>query len=178
MKVKTFVLGVALVVSAFGLNGAAAQDAVPRVALHNDWSVFNPAGQRECFVASAPTVTSAQRNNQPVQVRRSEIRLYISNRPSENVRNEVAFNSGYPFRDGSTVNVVIGTDAYELFTEGEWAWPATPEDDVSIVASMRRGAQAVITGLSSRGTTTIDTFSLIGFSAALDDANTRCFGGQ
>ena len=171
-------LGVALVVSAFGLNDAAAQDAVPRVALHNDWSVFNPSDQNECFVASAPTSTTAQRNNQPVQVRRGEIRLYISNRPSESVRNEVAFNSGYPFRDGSTVNVAIGSDGYELFTEGEWAWPANAEDDVKIVAAMRRGAQAIITGLSTRGTTTVDSFSLIGFSAALDDANARCFGGQ
>lgn len=76
------------------------------------------------------------------------------------------------------MNVAIGSDGYELFTEGEWAWPANAEDDVKIVAAMRRGAQAIITGLSTRGTTTVDSFSLIGFSAALDDANARCFGGQ
>jgi hypothetical protein len=32
----------------------------------------------------------------------------------------------------------------------------------------------VVTGVSSRGTTTKDTFSLLGFTAALDEAERRC----
>jgi hypothetical protein len=43
-----------------------------------------------------------------------------------------------------------------------------------MVAAMRAGAQAVVTGVSSRGTTTIDTFSLMGFTAALDAARAAC----
>jgi hypothetical protein len=39
---------------------------------------------------------------------------------------------------------------------------------------MRRGAEAKVTGLSTRGTTTIDTFSLIGFTAAVTEAEERC----
>jgi hypothetical protein len=39
---------------------------------------------------------------------------------------------------------------------------------------MKRGAEAVVTGVSGRGTTTIDTFSLLGFTAAIEDAETRC----
>ena len=157
-------------------TGALAQEAVPRVALHNDWSVFNPTEPLECFIASAPTSNAATREGQPVQVRRGDIRFYISSRPGESVRNEVAFTGGYPYRDGSTVNVEIGSDSFELFTEGEWAWPATSDEDGRLIDAMRRGSTAVVTGISSRGTTTIDTFSLIGFSAAIDDANARCFG--
>lgn len=162
---------------ALGLSGGAmAQDAVDRVALHSDWSVFNPTDPLECFIASAPMSNAATRQGKPVQVRRDDIRFYISSRPSASVSNEIAFTGGYPYKDGSTVTVEIAGQTYELFTEGEWAWPATPEDDAKLIAAMRRGSKAIVTGLSSRGTTTIDTFSLIGFTAALRDSNSRCAG--
>jgi invasion protein IalB len=61
-----------------------------------------------------------------------------------------------------------------MFTQGEWAWPANPADDAKIVAAMKRGANATLVGVSSRGTQTKDTFSLTGFTAAVDDAQKRC----
>ena len=39
---------------------------------------------------------------------------------------------------------------------------------------MKRGAEAVLTARSSRGTQTVDTFSLLGFTAAVEDAEERC----
>ena len=39
---------------------------------------------------------------------------------------------------------------------------------------MRRGSTAKVTGTSARGTTTEDTFSLSGFTAAVEDAEARC----
>jgi hypothetical protein len=41
---------------------------------------------------------------------------------------------------------------------------------------MKRGAKAVITAQSERGTVTKDTFSLKGFTAAVTDAEKRCAG--
>lgn len=153
----------------------AAQEEVPRVALYTDWSVFNPTDPLECFIASAPTSTEARKNGEiRNDVKRGDIRLYIASRPNDNTTNEIAFTGGYPFRDGSTVSMKIGNETFELFTEGEFSWPASPEEDQKIIASMRRGAKAVVTGVSSRGTTTIDTFSLIGFTDALKDATERC----
>ena len=46
--------------------------------------------------------------------------------------------------------------------------------DKEIITAMKRGAKAVITGRSSRGTKTEDTFSLKGFTAAVEDASKRC----
>ncbi len=153
-----------------------AQEEVPRVALYTDWSVFNPSNPKECFIASAPTKTEAVRNGQSVDVRRDAIRLYVASRPGDGTKNEIAFTGGYPFRDGSVVAVKIGNESFELFTEGEFAWPASPAEDTKIIDSMQRGAQAVVSGVSSRGTTTVDTFSLIGFTDALKDSNARCEG--
>ena len=44
----------------------------------------------------------------------------------------------------------------------------------AIVAALRRGSTATVTGVSARGTTTVDTFSLSGFTAAVGDAEKRC----
>ena len=88
----------------------------------------------------------------------------------------VSFTGGYPFASGSTVNMNISGSEFELFTEGEWAWPATTADDAKIIAAMKRGADATLTARSSRGTQTKDTFSLLGFTAAVEDAAKRCGG--
>lgn len=177
MAIRTTVYGWALaaLVSAAPL-GVLAQDAVPRSALHTDWSVFSVNEPQECFIASAPTNTVAKRNGKKVSARRGEIRFYVTSRPGDNVRDEVAFTGGYPYKDGSTVTIEIGNDGFELFTDGEWAWPASADEDRKIIASMRRGAKAIISGVSARGTTTVDTFSLIGFTAALEESATQCFG--
>ena len=45
---------------------------------------------------------------------------------------------------------------------------------LKIVTAMKRGTEAVLTARSERGTQTKDTFSLLGFTAAIEDAETRC----
>ncbi len=89
-------------------------------------------------------------------------------------KQEVAFTGGYPFAQGSTVTVEIAGQDYQLFTEGEWAWPAGEGEDAEIVAAMKNGVEAVLTGASSRGTQTEDTFSLMGFTEAMTEAAARC----
>jgi invasion protein IalB len=149
-----------------------------RVAVHTDWSVFTPSNPRECYIVSPPTASVARRNNQVVQVERGDIRLFITFRPEDNVSGEVSFTSGYPFRDGSTVRLQVGNETFTLGTgSGEadrWAWPASAQEDARLIAAFRRGSDARVTGVSSRGTTTEDTFSLMGFTAALNDAEARC----
>ena len=71
------------------------------------------------------------------------------------------------------IEFVDGTE-FELITEGEWAWPATEGEDLKVVAAMKRGTEAVLTARSERGTQTKDTFSLLGFTAALAEAEKRC----
>ena len=61
-----------------------------------------------------------------------------------------------------------------LFTDDEWAWPETPEEDAGIVEAFRRGSEAVLTGRSERGTVTRDTFSLLGFTSSLEEAQRLC----
>ena len=98
----------------------------------------------------------------------------IPRKPAEGVNGQVTFTGGYPFADNSTVTLDVGGTQYTMFTEGEWAWPASPEEDARIVEALRGGSEAVLTGQSGRGTVTRDTFSLLGFTSAVDQAKTRC----
>lgn len=170
-------LGGALTIAAMLGGGVAlAQQSDNQVAVQTDWSVFVESSPRqECWAVSAPKEQVNTRNGQVVSVRRDQTLLFVTFRPGA-AAPEVSFTGGYPFADDSTVNVTIGTDTFELFTEGEWAWPATPEQDAALLAAMRRGAEAVLVGRSGRGTVTTDTFSLLGFTAATEEARRRCAG--
>ncbi|PJI93079.1 hypothetical protein BC777_1947 [Yoonia maricola] len=158
-------------------NAAAAQEESDnRVSANTDWSVFVESDPSECWAVSAPKETLNTRDGNSVDVRRGDIRLIVFHRPSENVAGQVMFTGGYPFASESTVSLQVGDTTFQMFTQGETAWPATPEDDARVVAAMKRGANAVLTGRSGRGTQTQDTFSLLGFTAAADEAANRCAG--
>ena len=153
---------------------AHAQDeSTNRVAVETAWSVFVEEDPKECWSVSSPTKTVNTRDGQVVSVRRSDILLFVTFRPGGST-GEVSFTGGYPFADGSTVELGIGGTNFDLFVDGEWAWPASASADQQIVAAMKRGADATLTARSGRGTQTKDTFSLFGFSAALDEAAGRC----
>jgi len=145
-----------------------------RVAAETDWSVFQETDPVECFGVSAPKQQVNTRDGAPVAVTRGETLLFVFYRPGEGVNGQVTFTGGYPFAPDSTVTLDISGTTFTLFTEGEWAWPASPEEDARIVEAMKRGSQAILTGVSGRGTQTQDTFSLLGFTAAIEQAQVRC----
>ena len=145
-----------------------------RVSANTDWSVFVESDPSECWAVSAPKETLNTRDGNTVDVRRGDIRLIVFYRPSEGVTGQVMFTGGYPFADGSTVGLQVGDTNFQMFTQGETAWPATAEDDAKFVAAMKRGSNAVLTARSSRGTQTQDTLSLLGFTAAVEEAENRC----
>jgi hypothetical protein len=167
-------LASAALIGVLGASGMAqAQESTNRVAAETDWSVFVEESPKECWAVSAPRETVNTRGGQPVQVRRGNILLFATYR-GDGSAPEISFTGGYPFAGDSTVGLTIGTNEFQLFVDGEWAWAASPEDDQRIFAAMRGGAEAVLTARSSRGTATRDTFSLFGFSAASDEAGRRC----
>lgn len=153
---------------------ASAQVSTNRVAADTDWSVFVEDDPKECWGVSAPKETVNTKDGEAVAVRRGDILLFVTYRPEGS--GEVSFTGGYPFADGSTVELDVSGTKFDLFTDGEWAWPASKEDDAKIVDALKAGTSVVLTARSSRGTQTQDTFSLLGISAALDEAAKRCEG--
>jgi len=170
----TSLFGRALAVAAFSLAAtlASAQESTNRVATMTDWNVFTEESPKECWGVSKPKESVNSRDGQPVSVRRGDILLFVTFRPGK--PGEISFTGGYPFASGSTVDVTVDGQPYQLFTDGEWAWPGSAEDDAKLLAALKNGTSATLTARSGRGTQTADTFSLRGFTAAMEDAEKRC----
>ena len=137
-----------------------------------DWHVraVGESNERVCWVVSLPLKWEASRQN----VKRGDIYLAVSFRPGEEVDAEVNYYAGYPLRARSRVAVRVGNRDLEMLTYQENAWGENPQQDSKLVNAFRRGRTAVVRGVSTRGTRTTDTFSLIGFTAALERAREAC----
>jgi hypothetical protein len=112
------------------------------------------------------------RDGNPIIEQRGDILLFVTFRPGQ--PGEISFTGGYPFASGSTIGMEVDGTMFELFSEGDWAWPGTPEDDIKILATMKNGSNARLTGKSDSGTQIQDTFSLLGFTNAMEEASKRC----
>jgi hypothetical protein len=170
----------ATAIAALAAATAAAQTVEERVGGHRDWSVYEhgSGASRVCWVASTPKRWTARRGGTDVtsSVRRGEIYLNVAVRPGQGVSNEASFIAGYPLREDAAVRVSIAGNNFEMFSQGETAWLENADADGRMVAAMKAGVEAQVVGTSSRGTQTTDTFSLLGFTAALEDAQRLCGG--
>jgi hypothetical protein len=155
---------------------SAQEESTNRVDANTDWSVFEEADPKQCWAVSSPKETVNTRDGRVVAVRRGDILLFVSYLPSEEVAGQVSFTGGYPFQEGSTVSLEISGRTFDLFTSGEMAWARDTAADAEIIEAMKQGADAILTGVSSRGTSTKDTFSLFGFTASVEEAAARCAG--
>lgn len=155
-----------------GAAPAVAQDDSPV------WTVFVQANPTQCWITATPNGTVATRGDQDVSnaISRDEALFYISFWPADERLAEVSYTGGYQFAVDSVVTVVIGDATFDLFTDGPTAWAGSPQDDARIIEAMRDATEAVVTATSTRGTQVVDTFSLQGFGAAMDDAQVRCTG--
>ena len=148
-----------------------------------DWQIYQTASdcpQKECGASSSPVNTVNTRGGRTVQVRRGTIKLFVTATALNSADSAlVSFNSGYPFADDSDVLAAIDNATEFTFQIGpeaanaEWAWPL-PTDDDRLVEAMKRGGRIILSGTSGRGTNTRDTFSLKGFTAALENAVKLC----
>jgi hypothetical protein len=145
-----------------------------RVGVKTDWSVFQELDPKECWAVAEPKKTVNTKDKRVVSVKRSAILLMVVYKPAEKVTGQVVFTGGYTFAEGSFVDLNIDGVKFQLIPDGEWAWPEDSGADSKVVEAMKRGKSAVLSARSSRGTITKDTFSLLGFTAAVDDAAKRC----
>ena len=170
-SVKTIIAFVCITLSTQAISQETSSN---KVADKTDWAIFVEDNPKECWSVSKPKETINTRDGRIVSVKRGDILLFVNFRPESKVNGQLSFTGGYPFAGRSNVTLNVDGTNFALFTEGEWAWARSDEDDVEIIKAMKKGAKAILTAKSSRGTKTQDTFSLLGFTAALEDAEKRC----
>lgn len=158
------------------LAGAAVAQEAETPEVETDWYVYVADDGSECFAMSSPQDARFFRDGAEVTANTDPPYLTVVYRPAEGAEGQVAYHGGYPFDTERTVEVTVGAEAHELFTEETWAWPANPEADAALIRSMKSSAQVELSAFSSRGTNVVHEFSLLGFTAAVEEAERRCAG--
>ena len=140
-----------------------------------DWGAYTatPGGKKVCFALAKPSSSSDVPANRRTAA--NIVYMFISTRPSEKVKDEVSvLVTGYQFKPSAEASLSIGTSPFAMYTQNDGAWIKNASDEKSIVDQMRKGADATVKATTSRGTQTIDTFSLKGIAQALDRVAQEC----
>lgn len=131
---------------------------------YNDWSVLRQetdAG-RLCYITSEPIEKKGDYDKK----NRGETRVFVTHGPGKAERDVVSIVAGYIFEKQSEVELNIDGIKQSFFTLEDRAWSFTQDEDKKIIRNMKRGNKLTIKGVSSRGNTTIDLYSLSGFTKA------------
>ena len=118
-----------------------------------------------CYIGSAPTkieIPEGKTRGDPY------ILVYRINKNPEAI---IQIYAGYNYKKGESVKVKIDKKNYEFFSEDDSAWT---NDDSKIIYAMKKGVELVVTGFSSRGTKTVDTYTLNGFTASYNKLTKDC----
>ena len=86
----------------------------------------------------------------------------------------VQIEAGYDYKVGPKINVKIDKGNYEFYSTKDLPGAAWSEEDKKVIFSMKKGLKLVVTGESSRGTITNDTYTLKGFTASYNKLIEDC----
>lgn len=136
----------------------------------NDWGAYasDTAKGKVCYVLAQP------RERLPRTLNRDPGYLFVSSRPSENVRNEVSVVLGFPTKEDAEGTATIGTTSFALVTKGNAAWLKNAAEDAAFVEALRRGQSLSVKASSRRGNESTDRYVLAGFAQALDRVRREC----
>ncbi|HEX9466749.1 MAG TPA: invasion associated locus B family protein [Alphaproteobacteria bacterium] len=130
------------------------------------------ASNKICYMFARPVASD------PKGVKRSDVMLTVTHRPTAKRYDEVSFQSGYPFKQGTPVTVDVDGKKFEFFTrtdvDAEAAWAKDDASDKAVVAAMKNGKTLKVRGTSTRNTETADTFNLAGFGKAYAEIGKAC----
>jgi hypothetical protein len=139
---------------------------------YGEWGAYaaQSGGAKVCFALAKPASSQTTPPNKP----RDSVYFFVASRPAENVRNEVSVIIGYAFKPATDATVEIGPAKFALYTQNDGAWIKNAAEEARLVETMRKGADLVVTASSSRGTQSLDRYSLKGLSQALDRTAQDC----
>jgi Invasion associated locus B (IalB) protein len=152
---------------------AAAGGAEPTlIGQYGTWGAYTamPNGKKVCFALAKPSSSKTNPPNRP----RDPAYAFVSTRPAEKVTNEVSVMIGYALKPGSESTLEVGGASFAMYTQGDGLWIKNAAEEERMVEAMRKSADAVIKGVSAKGTETTDTFSLKGLAQALDRLAQDC----
>ena len=143
---------------------------IKKMGTHKDWEtyVINSDTGKVCFAQSKPVLQSPKSSPR-------EARLFISFRPGEKITNEISVTAGYEFNNKNSVIAQSGKNKYKLdLVQDGFAWMTGTKLEIKMIKTMKRGSRIMITGNTQNGSSTIDHYSLLGFTKAYNATKANC----
>ena len=121
-----------------------------------------------CFIGSLPI-----KSDIPEGKKRGKtyVLVYRINKSPDAI---VQIEAGYPYDQNKIVEVKIDKSLYKFSSEEETPETAWTNKDKEVIYAMKKGIGLTIFGISSRGTKTVDTYTLKGFTAAYSKLINDC----
>ena len=135
-----------------------------------NWETFTVTenNNKICFAQSIPILRA------PKKFERNPSRLFVSFRPTEDIKDEVSSTSGYTFQKEKMVKAKTGKKTFNFFAQEDFAWILDTEVEQKFIQAMKKASRVMIIGRTDKGKQTIDHYSLMGFSKAYNTAKKNC----
>ncbi len=153
-----------------GFSSAAFAGEPRMLQTYGDWDayVFEESDSKVCYMAAKPAKHEGKYKS------RGDIHALITHRPAEGTKNVFSYIAGYSYKPASDAVIDIDGQKFTLFTKDDTAWALKPETDEQIAKAIRDGKTMIVTGTSSKGTATKDTYKLVGSSDAYNRISKEC----
>ena len=164
-------IAVGLACPAFAQTQSKAKQPMPEeIGKSQSWTAYTYAegSGKVCYLVAEPA------KKEPGNLKRGNVNALVTHNTGDKTTNTVSFIAGYPFAENAKVELDIDGRKFTLFTKNDTAWAYDSNADREIVTAMVRGKEAVVKGTSSRNNATTDTYSLSGFTAALQSIDKAC----
>ena len=83
----------------------------------------------------------------------------------------IQITAGYNYKSVDSVDVKIDDGNYDFYSDADTAWA---KDDKKVVYAMKKGLELITEGISSKGTKVTDTYTLKGFTSAINKLSEDC----
>ena len=120
-----------------------------------------------CFAQTIPTKRA------PSSIQRGKSKLFVTFRPSENIKDEVSLTSGHDYKT-STVTAASGKKRYSFFSQKNFAWLLDDQEEKTFIKLMKRATNLIIKARTTKGAETTDHYSMMGFTKAYNTAKKTC----
>ena len=140
MSIKIVKKIIIITLFCFVLGTLNAEENLRSVGKFKDWESFilSQEENKICFAQSIPVVRA------PKKLKRDPSRLFISFRPTENIKNEVSVTNGYEFKLKAPVTAKSGKKSYDLFSKGRFAWVVDNKDETKLIITMKKASRLMI----------------------------------
>tara|TARA_B100000941_G_scaffold93434_1_gene64870 strand:+ start:166 stop:666 length:501 start_codon:yes stop_codon:yes gene_type:complete len=120
-----------------------------------------------CFAQTIPTKRA------PAAVKRDKSKLFVTFRPSEEIKDEVSLTSGHDYKT-SSVTASSGKRRYSFFSQKDFAWLLDDQEEKKFIQLMKKSTDIIVKARTSNGAETTDHYSMMGFTKAYNTAKKTC----